>query len=157
MENATNALLMAGGVLIGVLILTLAVYLYMSFGAEARENYELMERQQIVRFNAQFTKYVGIKDLTVYDVASVIAAARKNNSYYLDESITDSYKVTVKINGVPTKDIGNIEKFIEQNNNIIVNEDLVDEDIEFEHTYSCDSVDYYDNGRVKTVFFTKNF
>ena len=32
MENASKALIMAGGVLIGVLIISLAVYLFVSFG-----------------------------------------------------------------------------------------------------------------------------
>ena len=37
MENASKALLMAGGVLIGILILSLAVYLFITFGAESKE------------------------------------------------------------------------------------------------------------------------
>ncbi|MBO6244393.1 MAG: hypothetical protein J6O41_07550, partial [Clostridia bacterium] len=79
MENATNALLMAGGILIGILILSLAVYLYMSFGAEARENYALIEQQQIVKFNTQFTKYAGSENLTIYDVVATISTAYENN------------------------------------------------------------------------------
>ena len=37
MENASNALLIAGGVLIGVLILSLAVYLFADFGAKSAD------------------------------------------------------------------------------------------------------------------------
>ena len=86
MENASNALIMAGGVLIGVLILTLAVYLYTSFGTQAQENYELISQQQIVKFNTQFTKYGGRNDLTIYDVVSAITTARANNQKYSEYS-----------------------------------------------------------------------
>lgn len=34
MENASKALIMAGGVLIGILILSLAVYLFIDFGGK---------------------------------------------------------------------------------------------------------------------------
>ena len=37
MENASKALLMAGGVLIGLLIIALAVYLFTSFGTTSAE------------------------------------------------------------------------------------------------------------------------
>ena len=37
MENASKALIMAGGVLIGVLIISLAVYLFVSFGQTSAE------------------------------------------------------------------------------------------------------------------------
>ena len=37
MENASNALIIAGGVLIGVLILSLAVYLFADFGSTSAE------------------------------------------------------------------------------------------------------------------------
>ena len=38
MENATKALLMATGVLIGIVILALGVYLYLSIGGDKFEN-----------------------------------------------------------------------------------------------------------------------
>ena len=37
MENASNALIIAGGVLIGVLIISLAVYLFVDFGSTSAE------------------------------------------------------------------------------------------------------------------------
>ena len=37
MENASKALIMAGGVLIGVLVISLAVYLFVSFGQTSAE------------------------------------------------------------------------------------------------------------------------
>ena len=51
MENASKALLMAAGVLIAVLILSLAVYLFMSFGSESAEFHKQMENDRLNQFN----------------------------------------------------------------------------------------------------------
>ena len=57
MENASKALLMAAGVLIGVLILTLAVYLFATFGATSAELHKQQATDRLNEFNSQFTSY----------------------------------------------------------------------------------------------------
>ena len=59
MENASKALMMAAGVLIGLLILSLAVFLFTNFGAASAEAHRKNEENQINQFNAQFTVYEG--------------------------------------------------------------------------------------------------
>ena len=59
MENASKALIMAGGVLIGVLIISLAVYLFVSFGQTSAEINSQNAQKQISQFNSQFTSYEG--------------------------------------------------------------------------------------------------
>ena len=59
MENASKALMMAAGVLIGLLILSLAVFLFTNFGAASAEAHRQNEENQINQFNAQFTVYEG--------------------------------------------------------------------------------------------------
>ena len=71
MENASKALLMAAEVLIGVLILSLAVYLYVSFGTTAAEVNEQNTQKQLVQFNTQFTVYQDRNDLTIYDIINL--------------------------------------------------------------------------------------
>lgn len=82
MENASKALLMAAGVLIGILILSLAVYLFVSFGSTSAELHKQNEEQQIAQFNSQFTSYEGKEGLTIYDVITVANLATENNKYY---------------------------------------------------------------------------
>lgn len=82
MENASKALLMAAGVLIGILILSLAIYLIVSFGGTSAEIHKQNEEQQIEQFNSQFTSYVGKNDITIYDVVTVANLATENNRYY---------------------------------------------------------------------------
>ena len=59
MENASKALLMAAGVLIGVLIISLAVYLMSYFGGVSADIHKRQKANQINQFNSQFTAYEG--------------------------------------------------------------------------------------------------
>ena len=95
MENASKALLMAGGVLIGVLVISLAVYLFADFGATSAEINAQNAQKQITAFNSNFTAYQGNKDeITIYDIVSLATYAKENNTYY-DDSL--EYKITVSI------------------------------------------------------------
>lgn len=79
MENASKALLMAAAVLIGMMIISLAVYLYMNFGGTSAQIRNSIEQNQINNFNNQFTKYEGRTDVTIYDVVSLVNLATQNN------------------------------------------------------------------------------
>lgn len=129
MENASKALLMAAGVLIGILILSLAVYLFVSFGSTSAELHKQNEAQQIAQFNSQFTSYEGKEGITIYDVVTVANLATETNIYYefpkrLNIPITapkDNY-VSVIFNNKP------IEKGYEYMGDIDYNE-LINQDI----------------------------
>ncbi len=82
MENASKALLMAGGVLLGILILSLGVYLFTSFGGTSSRIHDNIEENQIAQFNSQFTKYVGNENVTIHDVVTMANLATENNKYY---------------------------------------------------------------------------
>lgn len=82
MENASKALLMAAGVLIGVLILSLAVYLFVSFGTTSSELHKQQDNDRTNQFNSQFISYEGKEGVTIYDVISVANLATENNIYY---------------------------------------------------------------------------
>lgn len=59
MENASNALIMAASILIGVLILSLGVYIFTTMGQYAAEADDRIAQTQVSMFNANFTKYIG--------------------------------------------------------------------------------------------------
>lgn len=82
MENASKALLMAAGVLIGILILSLAVYLFTTFGATSAELHRQNDANRVNEFNTQFTSYEGKDGITIYDVVTVANLATENNVYY---------------------------------------------------------------------------
>ncbi len=82
MENASKALLMAAGVLIGLLILSLTIYLFTSFASTSSEVHKENVEQQRDQFNSQFTSYVGKDDNTIYSVITVANLATETNKYY---------------------------------------------------------------------------
>lgn len=82
MENASKALLMAAGVLIGILILSLAVYLFISFGSASADAHRQIAQNQVEKFNIQFTSYEGRTDVTIHDIVTVANLARSSNDTY---------------------------------------------------------------------------
>ena len=96
MDNATRALLMVAGMIVGVLILGIGAYLYKIFGNYGNTIAMKIEQVQIDTFNNQFTKYQSsfIKGqgwynlCTIHDVATIANLANKNNTelgFYTDE------------------------------------------------------------------------
>lgn len=78
MENAAKALLIAGGVLITIVVVSIGAYLMKNMGEQTARFYEIMERSEATKFNEQFFKYEG-KDLNMQDVVSIMNLARDNN------------------------------------------------------------------------------
>ncbi len=113
MENASKALIMAGSILIGVLIMSLMVYLFNTMGQYAAQAEERRAQTQVDMFNAEFTKYTGqitytdengndvTTDVTctMHDVITIANFARQTNESYglYDEQnySDDSYYVQV--------------------------------------------------------------
>ena len=92
MENATQALFMAAGVLIAVIIISLSVFLFSS-ASRVSENYDMtMSEIDMTKFNSQFSKFATsnstnkgtILENTACNVASDIVSAI-NLAYSLNE------------------------------------------------------------------------
>lgn len=98
MENAAKALLIAGGVLIAILLLTLFSYLITKMNENTASIYEMLEAPEISKFNQQFLNYEGrginvvgyekdndgkskplYNPLNAQDVVSLINLAQDNN------------------------------------------------------------------------------
>ena len=62
MENASKALIMAGGMLIAIMVASLFVYLFTSYGKYADDMYDKINRRQQTEANNEYTKYEGAKD-----------------------------------------------------------------------------------------------
>lgn len=164
MENASKALLMAAGVLIGILILSLAVYLFATFGFSSAQMHKQIEADRLNEFNTQFTSYEGKEDITIYDVITVANLAKENNEYYqLNESNNNNFYIKVSISegeqNIENKDNRGIENLIKDNTKIENMLDNTDEDGNIYKklpTYKCKVEINSKTGRVYKVMFTKN-
>lgn len=77
MENASKALIIAGGILIGILILTLIITLFASSRDLSSRYDETKNAEAIQQFNVNFTKYLG-QDLTIHQVVTIYNFAKEN-------------------------------------------------------------------------------
>ena len=127
MENASKALLIAGGVLIAMIIASFGVYLYGVYHSHAENVMNKLTESQITEFNAKFTAFEG-RDLTTNEVISVMNLVKENNtnSYNYNNiiEINDSEckwtvgTKTYDINSTLTKNSNDYEKIC---NKLLVN------------------------------------
>lgn len=79
MENASKALLIAGAMLLTILLATLAIYIFNTFGGQTAGLYDKLEQSDIDSFNQKFLQYED-KELRIQDVVSIINLAKDNNN-----------------------------------------------------------------------------
>lgn len=98
MEDAVKALLIAAGVLICVMIITLGIALFSSLSQYVEDTQNRIEENALQKFNEQFTKYINCEDLTIQDIVTVANIAYENNkNYNLTVQNGYNYYVTIKI------------------------------------------------------------
>lgn len=155
MENASKALFIAAGVLVGVLVLSLAIYLIASFSQLSSDIDRQNSDQKLANFNTQFTAYEGRKNLTIYDVLTIVSYAKNNNKNYTDDSgIIDSSRI-IRVHLKSSK----INDYVENKE-----QPYFDEIIKFDQAhmvdkdgqkvlpkYECSKITYNDEGRVVLV------
>lgn len=156
MENASKALLMAAGVLIGVLIITTSVVFYLSFKGLAQGYDKKVSKQKIDQFNVQFTKYEGRTDLTAQDIATVVNLAREWNKLIEDDNaivVMALNKNMVEINSNTKTYKEDITKFMEEKS---LEDSDGDGKLDTVKHYTCQPIQYEDdnrNNRVKKIVF----
>jgi hypothetical protein len=146
-ENASKALLMAATVLVGVLILSIGVYLFSIFGDFSSETAKQIEEKKISEFNAQFYKYLGQKECRAHDIVTVANLANennKNNEYTDSDRNTGTYYIKVIVDG----------KSYEGKTNDTYMQFLKDNPVT---NFKCTKVEINNNTKlVKSITFEKN-
>ena len=124
MENASKALIMAAEILVGVMIISIGVYLFNTLGQYSADTAQDMEQAQIDSFNEQFLRYYGMSAAereelspiksTMHDIvglANLAAKINAQNGFTEIEPVSDnsSYiQIDVKIG---TKTYKNLEAY----------------------------------------------
>ena len=83
MENVSKALLIAAGVLIGINLLTVAIYLINIMGGFAAQTQSKIDRNAVAQFNEKFLKYNGLTNLTIQQVVTIKNYALENNNEFI--------------------------------------------------------------------------
>lgn len=164
MENASNALIIAAGVLIGVLILSLAVYLFASFGEDAASIQALTQSNQLQQYNARFNVYVGRNDITIYQIVSLANLAREINES--NKSFSDyetAYRIQVflqhegelsDVEGITYEQSQQLLQGLLQKYNEI--SDSGEQIGELKWRFTGVSAKYHSNGKIASIAFMQN-
>ena len=133
MENAAKALVIAGGVLLGIISLTLLVYMFSNLSIIGNAQAEKKENEQLQAWNAEWEAY-NKKLLYGAEVLTVINKARDNNNEYNNNSM---YMVEIHV-----KDKSNREMTIQELSHLKTS------------IFTCESVAYgNETGRMSEMNF----
>lgn len=127
MENASKALMIAGGVLIALIIITMFLLMFNRISNIEKEQEEQTKTEQLASFNAEYEAY-NKKIMYGVDVISLINKVAENNEKYKNN---DNYKITIIFDG----------------ESITSSSSLIGTDVE-RTLYKCTSIEYNDLGRI---------
>lgn len=126
MENASKALIMAAEILIGVMVISIAVYLFNVLGQYGADTTEQIQESQLQQFNNQFLKYYGNTSTqkadgkivvepikctmqTIVGLANLAKKINESNGFTEPEQYSDnSYYIQIDLQ-IGTKPYKNIE------------------------------------------------
>lgn len=94
MENASKALMIAGGVLIAVLIISLLVFMFTSMSNIFKSEDEIKQIEELDAYNNQYESY-NKKLLRGSDIISLMNKAISDNKKYDN---LEEYKITIEFN-----------------------------------------------------------
>ena len=80
MENASKALIMGAAVLLGIMLLSLMMYVFNKGGEFFTEQDKAKQVQQLQKFNAKWEAYNNNQKLYASDIATLINMAREHNA-----------------------------------------------------------------------------
>lgn len=108
MENASKALLMAGGVLASVIVISLLVILYTNISSLSNAKQQILETEELAKYNAEWESY-NRDNLKGVDIITIINKAISVNEKYRAEMdnddltmITVYVEITKEVKGYTT-------------------------------------------------------
>lgn len=134
MENASKALLMAGGILLGVLILALLVTVFAG-SKSLSDSYERTKQEEAIQqFNVNFTKYLG-QELTIHEVVTICNFANLNNVNVINGKTKD--QIPIDLNDI---------------NNLLLGGAYKDKKVSY--IYKLEIKEYTEEGYVSKISFS---
>lgn len=174
MENASKALIIAAEVLVGLMIISIAVYLFNEMGRYSAETTQTIEDRQIAQFNEQFLKYYGTitttdsdgnvtyqgaRPCTIHDIVGLANLAKQSNiaNGYAEDYVENhpdtnpsdySSYIQIKLRSDTSNTINNLETYTSKQLTELIKENDVDENGE---TIYFECTAYYVGTVTKTV------
>lgn len=99
MENASKALLIAAGILIGLILITMIIYGYSQISSYYKAKEENREIEQLVDFNKQYIPY-NRDDVRGSDLLSLVNKIIDYNVQKIDNMNEENIDISIKINNI---------------------------------------------------------
>lgn len=107
MENASKALLMAGGLLIGIMVVSIFVYVFSSYSTRSAQIDEKIHAYELTQQTNKYLKYTGSDTNSIYDVVTAANQAMDDNkNLKLGYNPDGGDQIRVIVNGIDTSDSG---------------------------------------------------
>ena len=140
MENASNAIIIAGVILIAMVVIGIGVYLVGQYSAVGESYEQKRTLAEIEKYNSHFTTFENRTDITTQEVVTLL---RYNEQYNKKTGIKADISVSPSI----SDEIGKIE---ENSKNV---EKINSKTVKYPG-YECTKIEYDNStGRVKLIVF----
>ncbi len=157
MENASKALIISASVLLGLMIISVGVALFQSFGGFSRNITTQVEKNKIAEFNSQFLKYYNDEmELTAHDIVTLANLAHKTN---IEQEVNENSVAYIKVRIRNTKQ--SLEKFTEEQLKELLQEQSdelvkINDEIVSKYYYKIVEINYDENSeKVNEVYINK--
>ncbi len=135
MENASQALIIAGGILIAIIVLSVGVYLFVNYSKVSESYGQVQQNKEINKFNTNFTKFKGRTDITAQEIITL----KKFTADYNKQRETN---VMVEYPDKTMEDVEFMKKYSVKDNGEIT-------------YFVCEDIAYGNDGRVEKIKFQK--
>lgn len=79
MENASNALLISGGILIAMLIIAMGVIIFSNYSEIGQTYDQTLQATEVQKFNANFLKFEGKTNITIQEIVTLANFVKQYN------------------------------------------------------------------------------
>lgn len=153
MENASKALLISGGILIAIIILTMGVYLFATYGQLGEEYQKNLSSGEIRKFNSNFIQFEERENITAQEIVTLYKFVKSyNEKNEILTSITAIQVSNVTGSNIPnsSNDLSESDliEFIKNNSNDSANNKII--------YFECTNIEYDEStGMVNKIEFKK--
>lgn len=135
MENASKALLIAAGILMALVVLSIGVILFADFSKVGNEYERTQEIREKEKFNSNFTKFEGRTDITAQEIVTLFNFVEEYNA---------QNGTTITVNGGPSG-ASEVIQFL-KDNSVDASGNVI--------TFRCNGINYdVDTGLIDSITF----
>lgn len=150
MENSAKALVIAGGVLLAIMVLTIGVYLVGELGKTADSYTTTLDAAELQKYNSNFEVFIGRNDIAPQEIVTLISLAQQKEqevTIFIEDK-DSGIDYTNCMNWEEADKSAFLQKKIEEAKSNNGNMTL--------YSYVADSIGYDNDGKVTKISFKKS-